>query len=414
VAEDSERAEKALAKLNEAVKDYTHYLDAYTDTLRPDMRRVAKQLRDEVDIKITSCEVHIIRLAGVISTDAEYHIASAYFHASPGLWAIIVGILEVIKAVIEWIKIVNDLLVAITDENLVYWLNKLIPGFENAWNSVLHGISNLSQKLGWGVDGISHLLNAFNIGTDTWGAIMGKSDIGIRSEKMERTQAFLSSLSNRLEEWENVPGIMFNDVLNSISSSKNYQSRLRMDGIKLRLDQAWDRAWQTLNNVSSLTHELGALREDMPAFIANHIPQGIWDGIDRVQRTIDEGILPVMTDIGDRIDAVNAVLEAHRIKAEALAESLNNPGDLLERINNLSDSAKAAQLEKIDNIASLKLQQENEAEFAVLGPEFAELESIADALSQAPPPLPFMTLEFPGRSPGIVAEPRETWFVGNY
>jgi len=46
--------------------------------------------------------------------------------------------------------------------------------------------------------------------------------------------------------------------------------------------------------------------------------------------------------------------------------------------------------------------------------EYNELASINKALEEAPPPVAFLQLELPGKSPGIVAEPRETWFVGDY
>jgi len=416
VVTDSERAEKALAKLNEAVNGYTHYLDAYTDTLRPGIRKQCLQLRDEVDIKVTSSEAHIIRLVGVISTDAEYHIASAYFHASPGLWAIILGILQVVKAIIDWIKIINDILIALTDEGVVYWVNKLLPGFEDAWNNLLNGISDISQKLGWGVDGISHLLNAFSVGADTWGHITGGSTGAVRIEKIECTQKFLDSLSKNLTRWENTPGVMFDDLLAKVPAQTNLESWSTMWVMRSNIKKALERTETILSGVSGITHELGALREGMPAFIAQHIPQGLWDGIDRVQRTIDEGILPVMTDIGDRIDAVNAVLEAHRIKAEALAESLNNPGDLLERIEALSEQARLIQAGKLDKYAGEMLSKTTGNMVA----GFAEEDRILDALHElmsVPIPEPsFLGLELaPGVShPEITVEPHESWFVGDY
>lgn len=413
---NEERIQKAIASTTEAVNGYVRTVDSYTDDLRPAIRFEARQLRDEVDIKIASCEAHIIRLTGIISQNANYHIISAYFHASPGLWAIIIGILEVVKIVLDWISIINDLLVAITDQNLLYWLNKLIPGFENAWNSILHKISTISQKLGWGVDGISHLLNAFNIGTDAWGAITGKSDIGVRTEKMTKTQSFLNSLSGRLEEWENVPGIMFNDLINSVPSLNNFQSHMEMHNIQLNLGKLGHDARGFLTSISDITSELGALREDMPSFIADHIPQGLWDGIDRVQKTIDEGILPVLTDVMDRIAEVNAVLESYRERAEALAESLNNPGDLLERIEALSEQARLIQAGKLDKYSGEMMNKKTGDVAAGFETEDRILDALHELMSVPIPEPSFLALELaPGSThPEITVEPHETWFAGDY
>ena len=416
MAVDTERADRALARLTEAVNGYTHYLDVYSDTIRPEIRKQCLQLRDEVDIKVTSCEAHIIRMAGVISTDAEYHIASAYFYASPGLIALILAIAQVIKEIIEWIKLINDILVAITGENITYWINRLIPGFEEAWNNLLNKISDISQKLGWGVDGISHLLNAFNIGADTWGQITGSSDSAVRFEKIERTQKFLDSLSKNLNRWENTPGVMFDDLLAKVPSLANRAAWSEMWVMKSNLKKALERTESILTNVSSMTGEFAALQDNMPSFIAQHIPQGIWDGLDRFQNVIDDAILPALTDVRDRIEAVNAVLEAHRERAEALAESLNNPGDLLERIETLSEQARLIQAGKLDKYSGEMLSKT--AGDMVAG--FAEEDRIFDLIHElmsVPIPEPsFLSLELaPGVShPEITVEPHESWFVGDY
>lgn len=416
MAAGSERAEKALATLDEAVNGYTQYLDVYSDTIRPDIRRQCLQLRDEVDIKVTSCEVHIIRTVGVISSDAEYHIASAYFHASPGFIAIILAILQVVKVIIEWIKIINDILVALTDEGVVYWINKLIPGFEDAWTNLLNGISDISQKLGWGVDGISHLLNVFDVGADTWGHIMGKSTGAVRIEKIERTQKFLDSLSKNLNKWESNPGVMFDDLLAKVPATANLQAWSTMWVMKSNITKALVRTETFLTNISNVSKEISALQDGMPSFIAQHIPQGIWDGLNRFETVIDDAILPALTDVGDRIDAVNAVLEAHRQKAEALAESLNNPGDLLERIEALSEQARLIQAGKLDKYAGEMLSKTTGDMVA----GFAEEDRILDALHElmsVPTPEPsFMGLELASGAahPEIIVEPHESWFVGDY
>jgi hypothetical protein len=175
-----------------------------------------------------------------------------------------------------------------------------------------------------------------------------------------------------------------------------------------------DNAEKALKSVGSITNEVLALRNDMPAFIAKNIPAVIWDGIERLDTAVNDRILPFLTGITDRLDELDAVLEAHRKKAEALADRIAHPGDMLAEIDKLAGYARADQLTKIDSVTSTLLREQNEAGFAAMEGDLREFARVAEALSHPPAPLPFMELELPGRSPGIIAEIHETWFVGDY
>lgn len=411
---DSNRVENTVLDIEGIIDRYGVKLDIYTQGIRPEIRSIGKELQDEVTLNVTSSEVYIIRVTGVLTANAEYHLTRAYFRTSPGIIAIILGIIDIIGEVIRWISIVNDIIVALTGENIAHWLNYLIPGFEEAWERMMIRISNLSSALGWGVDGVGHLLNAVNLGGETWCMIRGKPKDTFKLEKVNRLQSLLGDMGSKLDEWENVPGKFIDWIVEHTNRGAYWEGSKMFRDWGNKITQWSDQTIQIFSNISSIASELSALQDNMPDLIARNIPQVVWDSLERVQNVIDDSILPVVNDIMDRVDEVNQVLDDYRERAEAIAESLNRPGDILERINNLSEQLKQEQLEKVESAANSLFEKANTDEYNEKAVEFANLGSIIEVLQSAPRPLPFMQYELPGRSPGIVAEYQETWFVGDY
>jgi hypothetical protein len=129
---------------------------------------------------------------------------------------------------------------------------------------------------------------------------------------------------------------------------------------------------------------------------------------------INDRLLPRLDKLQERIDSIDKLLDEYRTRTAELAERMARPGDLLSEIKSLPDYVRKDQLSKIDEITSLRLGELNEEEYRAMEAGLKESARIREALESPPPPLPFMELELPGRSPGITAEPRETWFVGDY
>jgi len=224
----------------------------------------------------------------------------------------------------------------------------------------------------------------------------------------------MNNYSNELQLWQSEPGKQIAALEASMATRTLNGCSGIMNNITDKLSQFGNKAEEAFKGVGTISSELLAIRNDMPAFIAKNIPSGIWDGILRVDTAINDRILPALTAINDKIDELDAVMEKYRAKATELADKISHPGDMLAEINNLPDYVRKDQLVKIDGITSSLISEQNAVDYAAVEPDLKEFSVVTEALSHVPAPLGFMELELPGRSPGITPEPRESWFVGDY
>jgi len=325
--------------------------------------------------------------------------------------AFIAAVYAVIKTVIGIIDFINSILKVITGETLAYWLDKLIPGFKEVWDDIMKKVSEISGILGWGVDGLGHLINAFNAGAETWGIITNKPREAVKVEKVIRTQHFINTLSSQLTGWENEPGSMIDWIVEHGNERGFGGAAGVMGNLTDKVQAFGDKAEKALGSLGSISSELLAIQNNMPEAVAKNIPQGIWDGLTKVDTTINDRILPALTDFTDRLDELDAVLESYQARAAALAERLAHPGDLLTEIDKLPGYARQNQLVKIDGVTSALMKEKNEAAYAAMEGDLKKFGLVAAALGASPAPLNFMELELPGRSPGITPEPHESWFL---
>jgi len=324
------------------------------------------------------------------------------------------AIYGVVVTVIKIVTFISKLFEVITGENLAYWIDQLVPGFQDAWNNIMNQISEFSATLGWGVDGIGHLMNAFDGSANLWGMVTGKTFDGTKFEKYTKMKNLMSNFSVDLKKWQDNPGEQISAWANYASKTTYWQGSETIHKIVDSIGAFGDKAETALTGLGTISTELLSIRNDMPAVIAKNIPPGIWNALELADTAINDRILPALTNITDRLEELDAVLEAYQKKAAELAERLAHPGDLLAEIDKLPDYVRSDQLVKIDGVTSALLREGNEADFAAVSADLAHFGLVAAALQNPPPPLAFMELELPGRSPGIVAEPYETWFVGEY
>jgi len=325
---EEERVKTALSLLDSALNEYVRTSEDIAGEARRGIRQEGRGLRVLVEVEVGHIEGRLIRIIGEIGHDAEYHVLVAYYHASPALFAFLAAIVEAISLALAVIQILNDLIVAITGHNIVYYIDKIIPGFQAWWNDLLNKISNLSSQLGWGVDGFNHLLNAINVFSDVRESLGGKSRSSAFTAKMEKLEGVTNRAKWYLDKFENNPGQALFETLEDMCGGDFAFIAEKFSRLTREIGDITEKAVTALTGVRDIAGELAAMQEDMPAFIAEHIPPGIWEGLDRVENTIDDGIMPVLTDIQDRVAEVDALLESYRAKAEALAEDLNRPGDI--------------------------------------------------------------------------------------
>jgi len=408
---DDSRITETLARYDIGIDSFLSVVDTDTGTIRQSVRSSCLPLLNDVSLNINSCEVFLSRSAALIVYDAEYHLIRAYFHASPSLWTFLVAAWNIIASIIAAITFTNEILYAITGYTLANVADKIWPGFQEFWDNLMNKISEISRDLGWGVDGVNHLLNAINAGAETWGIVTGKDRDTIKIEKLDRVQQFSDDLRARLTKWQANPGEMIEWMADQGNAKRFNAGGAVFRMITERIDGVASTTTNLVKSAVRITSELSALQNNMPAIIANNIPQGIFDGLARVDSALNERILPALTGFTDRLDELDAVLVSHRKKAEELADRLAHPGDLLAEIDKLPSYARNNQLVKIDDVTSALMREQNEAAYADMVGDLRNFGLIAAALAAAPAPLAFMELDLPGRSPGITPEPYESWIL---
>ena len=280
---DDTRIRGVIKSTDEILSSFLGDLRDYTGGIRSGVRDDCVLIREEVSLTIASIELHLVRCTVVLSQNAEYRILRAYFHASPGLFAILTAIYSIVATVVKIITFINGLLEVITGETLAYWINQMIPGFRAVWNDIMNKISEFSGTLGWGVDGIGHLMNAFDGSANLWGMVTGKTREGIKFEKYNRMRRLMLSYSDNLKAWQSNPGAQISQWADSASYATYWEGSKTMHNIVDSIGAFGDKAEQALTGLGTISSELLGIRNDMPAVIAKNIPSGIWDGLERAE-----------------------------------------------------------------------------------------------------------------------------------
>ena len=411
---DDRRALGTIEKTRKTVKGYMTVVSDETAGIRKSVRGSCAPLQEEIELRISSCELPLVRATALLSQNAEYHILSAYYHASPGLIAFLTGLYHFVAKVVDVISTFNHIVLVITGENLAHWVDMLLPGFQAVWDDLMQAVMTVSSQLNWGLDSLNHVMNAREGALQVLGVIGGKGVDSMRMEKYNKTRSTISHLQGYTLLGKKNPAELISKWGEDDTRMQFGAASRNMGNFVKKLDTVGEAAATLGEGLGTITGELLAIQTDMPKFIADNIPPGIWNALEVADTAINDRILPALTAINDRIDEVDAMLDAYQTKAAELAERLAHPGDLLAEIDKLPGYARNTQLVKIDGVTSMLMKEGNEADFDAIKPDLEHFALVAAALQNPPPPIPFMQLELPGRSPGITPEPKETWFVGDY
>jgi len=409
-----DRIRLTINRASSHVASYKQLTDSSVTALKQAVRDDCARFREEISLRVSRIEIVIIKETVTLVDDADYHLLRAYFHASPSLWAIIIAIVGFIKLVIEIINIINTVLQVITGQTLAYWLDFIIPGFEAAWRDIMNKVSQFSALLGWGVDGVHHLLNIRNASVDLWGMVTGKELDTVKVEKYYRTANLLNSYSDYLALWQANPGAQIASWAETGSESRFWEGADKIRGIVDKIGVFGDKVTVALESIGTISNELLAMRNDMPAFVANNIPQALWDTVSWTEHLVIDRVIPFANRLSGRIDELDAMLEAQQAKAEALADKIAHPGDMLAEIANLPGYARDDQLFKIDSVTSSLMSAQNIANFAAVEGDLRAFALTAKALETPPPALSFMELELPERPGGVVTRFAPGWQVGDF
>jgi hypothetical protein len=403
-----------VSKIDAIVQVYNSNVTSYMEEIRPLVRAQADVLKQDVTARLLSYNNTLAGVTNDVSYRLTLNLNRAYHKYDPGEIVLIIGLIQAIAKIISIVNLISQIMKVITGRDLVYWIDQLTPGFADAWHDLMENISAISASLGWGVDGLLHLTNIINAGVNMYGVMMGKDYDMLRLGWYQQSIKTMQGISKATKAWQQKPGLMVTGLMDQLALN-NYQAESAyLTSVNDSITNLTTGFGEIADSMQTITQNFLEIQNDMPAFIAANIPQAVWDGITDVNDRLDNSIIPFLTKLNDSITDISAVLTAHSVKANDLADKIAHPGDMLMRINELDSYARKDQLSKIDDVTSQTMKDSNEARFLAMEPDLAEFAKISATLAASPTPLSFMSLELPGSSPGIIAEPRETWFVGDY
>jgi len=375
-----------------------------------------KDFLQKADYSVAEIESSIFPYLRWFTVKVSIGITRVTFHSSPEIFALIMAMVSIYRIITFAIHVFNVIKIIGT----IWQINQIImtvwPRYREWFNGMLSKISDVSEYIGWGVDGISHLINASNAGINIVGGLFGKDWNMMRFEMMERANDMAQQLSRSFIQLQEDPGKWLNQFFENRTLLSAYDADKWWAPIAENIADVTNKAGTALSRSQDLFNELLSIQTGMPEVIRANIPQGIWEGIESANNFIHEYIAPTITNIQRNLQTIDNLLNTHGNRLSALADTLAHPGELLLGVDDLPDYAKAAQLGYIDDVTSREFGKWTDMERTELQGDLDEFDRI-DRLATAPTPEPaFLTMEIPEGSTlrGITAEHKETWMIGGY
>jgi len=386
------------------------------ESIKETVYQQAQTLREQAEYRTGSLTISLTPYISAISWRANYGLIRVTLHASPEIFALIMAMISIYKTVIWVIRIFNVIQIVGTIWRINQMVIALWPRYREWWDGFLTRVSEFSGHLGWGVDGVSHLLNATAAGINILGGLMGKSGQTIKFEMMERAQYTASMFTNIINQLQQDPAKWLSTFFEQSAEVAGYKANQWWMPIAATIEEGISRGEEAFTQAEIAINELQAIQTGMPEAVRNFIPQAIWSGLEQADSLIHDNILPRFTEISNALSFINAIQNASINRLGELATKLGNPGDILLGIDDLPDYAKAPQLGMIDDVTSREFEYWTNSERNEVQADLNDFDRI-DTLLKAPTPQPsFLSFEGkPGQTiRGIRAEPQETWFVGGY
>lgn len=373
-------------------------------------------LKEEIHFQVAIRETEITGAVNLVYFSAYYNYLGVFVPLSPSIatilaviWKICLFVWDVVKTILEIMEILQ--IATIHDIMMTVW-----PAYREMVNMIFRKVSELSSILGWGVDGLGHLLNAVQGGINVYGGVTKKSDAWMEMYSVNRAITATGVVGDKIHEFEHDPGAVLDNLFSRYALAEKHSIEGWWVDSAAWITRTASMATIAFDNLGTMADELLAIKNGMPEAVRKYIPQALWDGLEKVNTYIYDNILPRLSTISQALDRINERLAVAQDKAAELVDRLARPGTLLLGVDALPEYARLVEEHSIDMVTSREFQRSADAERDAISGDLDEFDRIDNILSVAPAPLPFMTLESPERKAltGIIKEPRETWFVGDF
>lgn len=229
-------------------------------------------------------------------------------------------------------------------------------------------------------------------------------------------QEYLHKFNEKAREYENNPAALFEDIDNWIDKPAMDTKGSFMARTIASLDRGLTIIDTAVKDTIRIREDLHRLADDLPDNIRKHVKPWIDDLTKDFDRFVTETYDPYKTQLDSIIKGLNKMQDSSRKDLDGIVRRLKKPGDYLMEIDKMGPWDRLDQERKVADISTREYRRDV-AEFTVKTESVsAELEKIREALKH----VSLMPLEFPGeiekpsRPAGVKAEPKETWFVGDY
>jgi len=391
-----------------------------SDVTRSDVDRINQGITDQalvlgdvVNIRIEDINITLTRYVSIIQYNALYHINHVISGGSIGLLLFIFGAIKVIKTIWAVTKVVVTIISIIKAFHIDDLLYKFWPWYADQVDKIRSFITDVSEALNWGVDGVMHLINAASGGISIYGGLTGKGEEWLQLQGLIKAEDTLKLIETYTTIGYKDPSGLLGKIF-EVNERDTLLWFKQWNGENLdRIISVTDIAEKALTDAGDIGNELLAIREGMPKIIADNIPASIWSGLESFNQVIYDNILPTVSAINNKLDQVNNLLDKYSADLTQLGRRLTKPGDLLAGVDALPGYMKDTQEKMIGEVASREFEREADAGRLELSGDLEEFERIDQALSAPTPPPGFMRLESPERAAvtGIKAEVAETWIL---
>ena len=405
-----------LETIGGLVDDYYQSTGAILSSSNERLNEIGVEYRTRVDHSIAAIETGLAAHISTLYLSAEAHTLSAYYHASPGLIAILTAIWGGVKTVWGFVQKVVNVINILQQLHINDLLKLLIPQWDQFCSEIYSKLGEYGEALGWGIDAMSTLFGVANSGINIYGAMAGKDEGWFEMKFMDNTQLWLQRLNIGVTDFTQDPGMILGWLCQDCQEGTMGETFGWWLKNQSKIDNAFARVGIIGDELGNITGSLAGLQAGMPELVRKNIPQAIWDALERADNYVNYVILPAFAKINSTISEISAQVQKQSETLSRLAGQLSMPGSVLKGVDALPGVLKTAQEDLIDDVSSRAANREADAILASIDEDLNTFDLITEAM-KAPTPEPvFLGIETPERkkATGIHVEPEETWFVGGY
>ena len=207
-----ENIDTHIDRLTEGANGCVLFTEYQIDGLRFEVKEQAYKLRERCEYQVSEAIALLTSCLSYVYLNTNHRIDQVVFHHSPSLFGIIAWLSIAISNIIIAIKTIVDILhitelLKISDILAVVW-----PKYRLVLEDIYSKVAEASNALGFGVDGLIHLIQATQSGISVLGGVLGKDDIWSEAQIGEQALKTTQRISVLVHQFETNPSHAFQAI----------------------------------------------------------------------------------------------------------------------------------------------------------------------------------------------------------